>query len=213
MKLFGTDGVRGRAGEFPLDDRSVELVGREVGRRAAAAPGKARGLGESGARVAHPGVVPTPAVAELVLALSAAAGISVSASHNPFEDNGIKVFGPDGRKWSDQEEASLEEKLLASRESLPIPQPPTPTLPHSVDDSLAETYVERLLSSVPRRLEGMHIVLDTGNGAAYRVGPERAPRPFSTGPTDATSTRAAAPCTRRPWPRRRGSSKRGSGPR
>jgi phosphoglucosamine mutase len=193
VKLFGTDGLRGRAGEFPLDDLSLELVGREVGHRAAADPGKAtvvvggdtrestpgivtglaRGLGAAGARVAHAGVVPTPAVAELVLALSATAGISVSASHNPFEDNGIKIFGPDGRKWSDSDEAALEEKLLASRESDGATgRRSDGASGPRVDESLAETYVTRLLRSVPHKLEGTHIVLDAGNGAAYRVGPE-----------------------------------------
>ena len=203
MKLFGTDGLRGRAGAFPFDARSLHLVGREVGRRAAAArggstvviggdtrestpgivAGLASGLTAAGASLAHAGVVPTPAVAELVLAVSAASGISVSASHNPFEDNGIKIFGPDGRKWSDADEASLEEMLLASRESesvsgrrgegeKAIPGSPPPPLPRSVDESLAATYVERLLKSAPQRLDGLHIVLDAGNGAAYRVGPQ-----------------------------------------
>jgi phosphoglucosamine mutase len=202
VNLFGTDGLRGRAGEFPFDARSLDVVGREVGRRAASAHGKAtvviggdtrestpgivaglsRAMAAAGARVAHAGVVPTPAVAELVLALSAATGISVSASHNPFEDNGIKIFGPDGRKWADEQEASLEEMLLAARASegksgragegeKAIPHSPTPPLPPSVDDSLAETYVKRLLSSVPGTLDGLHIVLDAGNGAACRVGP------------------------------------------
>jgi phosphoglucosamine mutase len=192
VKLFGTDGLRGRAGEFPFDERSLDLTGREVGRRAAAVPGKAtvviggdtrestsgivdglsRGIAASGGTIAHAGVVPTPAVAELVLALSAAAGISVSASHNPFEDNGIKIFGPDGKKWSDEDEASLEEKLIASQASPPIPRSPAPPPPRPVDESLAETYVARLLRSAPRSLEGLHIVLDSGNGAAHRVGPE-----------------------------------------
>ena len=192
MKLFGTDGLRGRAGEFPLDPRSLDLAGREVGRRAAAASGKgtvviggdtrastprivaelSRGMAAAGAVVAHAGVVPTPAVAELVLALSSAAGISVSASHNPFEDNGIKVFGPDGRKWSDADEASLEEMLLASREAPAIPPSPAPAFLPSVDETLAETYVARLVQTIPQSLAGLHVVLDAGNGAAYRVGPE-----------------------------------------
>src|SRR5262249_16067538 len=140
VKLFGTDGLRGRAGEFPLDPASVFLVGREVGRRVAAsgaptvvvggdtrestgaiAGGLAAGVAGARGRVAHAGVVPTPAVAELVLAVSAGAGVSVSASHNPFEDNGIKIFGPDGKKWADEAEASLESLLLVSREGSPGP--------------------------------------------------------------------------------------------
>lgn len=192
MKLFGTDGLRGKAGAFPLDPASVERLGREVGRRASAAGGKtivvggdtrlstyeivsdlSRGIAESGCEPARAGIVPTPAVAELTVALSAAAGISVSASHNPWEDNGIKIFGPDGKKWADEEEESLEEILLASRPAEgEVSHSPTPPLPHSVDESLAETYVTRLLQKIPTRLDGLHIVMDAGNGAAYRVGPE-----------------------------------------
>jgi phosphoglucosamine mutase len=130
MKLFGTDGLRGNAGEFPLDPSSVRRVGREVGasldaRRAVVLGGDTRqstpalmeelsdGLELAGAKVACAGVIPTPGVAELVLALGAGAGISVSASHNPFEDNGIKIFGADGRKWPDEREDQFLDKLEA----------------------------------------------------------------------------------------------------
>jgi phosphoglucosamine mutase len=202
VKLFGTDGLRGRAGAFPFDETSLDLLGREVGRHAAGAgpgpvviggdtrestpgivAGLACGLAASGAKVAHAGIVPTPAVAELVLALSASAGVSVSASHNPYPDNGVKIFGPDGRKWADEWEAELEKVLLGSRgaegererggeEEKRRPRSPTPPLPPLVDESLAETYVSTLLKNVPQRLEGLSVVLDSGNGAAYRVGPE-----------------------------------------
>ena len=191
MKLFGTDGLRGKAGAFPLDTGSVRLVGREVGRRMAASGRRtvvvggdtrestpaiaaelAAGLAASGGTVAHAGVVPTPAVAELVLASSAGAGISISASHNPYEDNGIKIFGPDGRKWPDEQEASLENLLLDSRAADVLSHSPTPPLPPSVDPALAETYIARLLQKVPKQLGGLHVILDAGNGAAYRVGPK-----------------------------------------
>jgi len=138
LKLFGTDGLRGRAGVFPLDPRSLVTVGRDVGasvRREggttvvlggdtrestpAMAAELAAGLEQEGCRVAFAGVVPTPAVAELVLALPAGAGISVSASHNPHEDNGVKVFGADARKWPDEREEALERRLLAERDSSP----------------------------------------------------------------------------------------------
>ena len=129
MKLFGTDGLRGRADEFPLDSASVRLVGRELGLRLkASGDGPPRvviggdtrestprilgdlsaGLVEAGCGIAPAGVIPTPGVAELVLEIGAAAGVAVSASHNPWEDNGIKIFGPDGRKWPDAEEEILE---------------------------------------------------------------------------------------------------------
>jgi phosphoglucosamine mutase len=193
VKLFGTDGLRGRAGEFPLDPDSLRVVGREVG--ASVEEGKARiavlggdtrestpamvselatGLGQAGCGVAYAGVVPTPAVAELVLALGAGAGISVSASHNPYEDNGVKVFGSDGRKWPDEKEEALEAKLLASagkrktengkRESAGI----SPT----VDPALPALYLSRLLERVPHDLEGLSVLLDAGNGAAWALGPD-----------------------------------------
>jgi phosphoglucosamine mutase len=204
LKLFGTDGLRGRAGVFPLDPRSLRVLGREVGESIRRESGQrvvlggdtrestpamaaelAAGLEESGCAVAFAGVVPTPAVAELVLALRAGAGISVSASHNPYEDNGVKVFGRDGRKWPDEKEEALEEKLLSlpplppggAREVSPRRQDvPALTdgtaLPPTPDPALAETYLERLLSRVPRSLREIAVLLDAANGAAYRVGPE-----------------------------------------
>ena len=199
MKLFGTDGLRGRAGEFPLNPLSLRTVGREVGADARRegrgivvvggdtrestprmAGELASGLAEAGCRVAFAGVVPTPAVAELVLALGAGAGLSVSASHNPYEDNGVKVFGPDGRKWPDEKEEALEKTLLALRAEAALPLPargesvrvrdvPRPPPP---DPSLPELYLSRLLSRVERDLGGLSALLDAGNGAAWKLGPE-----------------------------------------
>ena len=194
MKLFGTDGLRGRAGAFPLDPASARIVGEEVGRAGGGRPvvlgGDTRestpklvaelaaGISRTGSAVANAGVIPTPAIAELVLALSACAGISVSASHNPYQDNGIKIFGPDGRKWADEKEERLEAVLLASRseateglageELRPHPGP----LPGGERGRLAEVYLARLAEHVPERLDGIAIVMDTGNGAAFEVGPE-----------------------------------------
>ncbi len=194
MKLFGTDGLRGKAGAFPLDNRTARLIGEEVGRGASggrtvvlggdtreSTPGLLRelasGLSRAGARVACAGVIPTPTVAELVLALGAEAGISVSASHNPYEDNGIKIFGSDGRKWPDEEEEKLEKVLLASRApegSAPARSfsPPTYPLPEATDSALAEIYIERLLARIRAPLGGIPMVADAGNGAAFRLGPE-----------------------------------------
>jgi phosphoglucosamine mutase len=195
MRLFGTDGLRGKAGVFPLDPASARLVGKDAGRAGAGRPvvlgGDTRestpgllaelaaGIVESGAKVANAGVIPTPAIAELVLALSAGAGISVSASHNPYEDNGIKIFGPDGRKWPDQEEERLEAALLAQKPAADPLLPGAKSPPHPGHlpggegaEELAELYLSRLAEHVPARLEGLAIVLDAGNGAAFRVGPE-----------------------------------------
>jgi phosphoglucosamine mutase len=196
MKLFGTDGLRGKAGEFPLDPASARLLGEEVGRSAGASrtvvlggdtrestpwllAELASGLSRAGCAVEWAGVIPTPAVAELVLALSAGAGISVSASHNPYEDNGIKIFGSDGRKWPDSEEERLEEVLLASRSrakqgGIGNKEPPHPlALPRGEGGgTLAEIYLSRLAEHVPARLDGLAIVMDAGNGAAFRIGPD-----------------------------------------
>jgi len=192
VKLFGTDGLRGKAGEFPLDFASLETIGRELGRRVSAA-GKpsvvlggdtresthailarlSSGLSESGCEVACAGVMTTPGVAELVLARGAGAGVSVSASHNPFEDNGVKIFGPDGRKLPDAEEQALEDVLLAARDSLAdAPEAGNGATPPEPDPGLARTYLERLAGYMPAHLEGLAIVVDAGNGAAYRLGPE-----------------------------------------
>jgi phosphoglucosamine mutase len=188
VKLFGTDGLRGRAGEFPLDARSLRIVGREVGasvrrdgRSTVVVGGDTRestsrlaadltaGLESSGCAVASAGVVTTPAVAELVLALSAGAGVSISASHNPWEDNGVKVFGPDGRKWPDEKEEGVERELLLPAGDERI-EPEAPTPP--VDSALPPLYLQRLLSRLPTRLTDLSVLFDAGNGAAYQLGPE-----------------------------------------
>ena len=192
MKLFGTDGLRGKAGVFPLDPRSLSTVGREVGASVRRDGGRnvvlggdtrestpamaaeiASGLEESGCAVAFAGVVPTPAVAELVLALRAGAGISISASHNPHEDNGVKIFGSDARKWPDEKEEALEETLRAGEPSPgDAPAPTGDRRPPPIDPSLSEIYLTRLLGRLPRKLHDVTALLDAGNGAAYRLGPQ-----------------------------------------
>ena len=187
MKLFGTDGLRGKAGDFPLDPASVRLLGRELGKRLSGGrPARvvvggdtrestprivadlAAGLAEGGCNVAAAGIITTPGVAELVLELGAAAGVAISASHNPYEDNGIKIFGPDGRKWPDEEEEFLEGKLLAAGPQASAPPTPAPPDP---DPGLVATYVSRLRASLPESLDGFSVLLDLGNGAAFRIGP------------------------------------------
>ena len=198
MKLFGTDGLRGRADEFPLDTASVRRLGYELGRRlrgSGAAHERvvlggdtrestprivgdlAAGLKEAGCGVASAGVITTPGVAELVLELSARAGIAVSASHNPYEDNGIKIFGSDGRKFPDEEEAYLEERILEGRDDADGPPSSAPPDP---DPGLATTYVSRLVGAVPKRLDGLAILIDAGNGAAFRIGPRALDRAGAT---------------------------------
>lgn len=204
MKLFGTDGLRGTAGVFPLDPASVRLLARKVG-ESLSAPGAgcrsvvlggdtrestpwivaelAHGLGTAGCEVACAGVVPTPGIAELVLALNAGAGVSVSASHNPYQDNGIKIFGADGRKWPDSAEEPVERALLAARNGAdeePRRRRDGKIEPPEPDPSLAEKYLERLTSHVRAKLDGLAVVIDAGNGAAHRIGPEALRRAGAT---------------------------------
>lgn len=131
-QLFGTDGIRGVAGEYPLDRRTVEIIGRALGMRMAAEhPGVqvvigqdtressewiaellARGLASRGVRAVEAGVITTPGIAYLARARNFAAGIVISASHNPWQDNGIKVFGHDGYKLSDEIEHQIEAEIF-----------------------------------------------------------------------------------------------------
>jgi len=191
MRLFGTDGLRGQAGEFPLDPATVRRLGETLGNRLDAACDRrvvlggdtrestpvlmaelAEGLSSSGCGIACAGILTTPGVAEVVLGLKAAAGISVSASHNPYQDNGIKIFGPDGRKLPDSEEERIEETLLAARGKDAGRRGRGYAGIQKVDPTLAEMYLARLAEHVPVRLDNLNIVVDAGNGAAYRLGPE-----------------------------------------
>ncbi len=139
---------------------------------------------ESGPRIAHSltagiqagggvaefiGIVPTPAVAFLCRTSTAAAGISISASHNPFEDNGVKIFGSDGMKLSDALEKAIEEELLAlRREGKTVDDAPLVEAPE-----LIRKYEDFLVGGLPPgALAGQRVVLDTGHGAAYRIGPD-----------------------------------------
>jgi phosphoglucosamine mutase len=185
VKLFGTDGIRGEAGAFPLDQETVFRLGEILAPSLGLAGAEGRvivggdtrestpalvaaicaGLASGGVAVEHAGVVPTPAIAALVILRGAAAGISISASHNPWQDNGIKIFGPDGRKWPDSGEAEIERRLAE----------PAPELTHGeflvppVEKGLAAEYLGRLPEL---SLAGMNVLLDCGNGAAYRLAPE-----------------------------------------
>lgn len=197
QKLFGTDGVRGRAGEFPLDLQTVEAIGyflaqilrrdRKVDRprvvvawdgresgpglATALAAGLRRGNGE----MLFAGLLPTPGVAYLTRLLGADAGISISASHNPWQDNGIKIFSPSGEKLPSSEEQEIESHLLdGDRPVEPVPAS-SPAPP--VDPSLEQAYVRFLADSDGNPdLAGLTIVVDAANGAASSI----APRLFET---------------------------------
>ena len=185
-QLFGTDGIRGVAGEYPLDARTVYAVGAALARRLAPRSGPAVLIGmdtrqsglelaellaagladDGGAGVRFAGVMPTAAVSFLVEREACAAGVMISASHNPFEDNGIKVFGPNGFKIPDEVEHEIEELIfkLAGGELSPR------RLPLAVDENLERHYLEHLLQAgpPPAELRRLRVIADCSNGAACR---------------------------------------------
>ncbi|HXS78080.1 MAG TPA: phosphoglucosamine mutase [Terracidiphilus sp.] len=190
-KLFGTDGIRGIAGEPPLDANTVYATGLALGHslRGKAEPkvllGRdtresgpwitatiAAALRESGVAVESAGVVPTPAVAFLARRYGCDAGVVISASHNPWRDNGIKLFGPDGFKLPDATELAIEDEIVRHAKSADVgdakSRPPVEDNP-----ALRADYIQFLMSCVPElSLKGMRIVADCANGAAAAVAPE-----------------------------------------
>lgn len=195
-KLFGTDGIRGKASKFPLDSGTVRIIGaslarhlaektdgrspyiiigrdtRESGPRIESALAEgARGLG---AKVASAGVITTPGVAFLTGDLQADAGVVISASHNPFEDNGIKVFDPSGRKLDRHTEAKIEADIAAGEFAKTSGF--TTAEPDSSDegDELRGRYLDYLQHRVAQdlSLEGSVIVADCANGAASDLAPD-----------------------------------------
>jgi phosphoglucosamine mutase len=191
-RLFGTDGIRAAAGEFPLDATTIFACGLALGhslRKMAPEPAVilgrdtresspwigallAEGLRETGARVESAGVVPTPAVAFLAQTHGFQAGVVISASHNPWQDNGIKLFGADGFKLADAVEKAMEEEILHHASLADAPDPAT--LPLLEDNAaLRADYIQFLLDCVPGlRLKNLRIVADCANGAAAAVAPE-----------------------------------------
>lgn len=184
-RLFGTDGIRGEAGEPPLDPDTVSQVGaalaaslrREgfpepiqvvVGRdtresSAGIAAAVAGGVSAANGIVRSAGVIPTPGVAHLVQALEAQAGVVVSASHNPWRDNGVKVFSAIGRKLPDAVEAEIEEEIDRANPGPPVDVP--------VETHLRDVYVQHLTAALPHALKGLRVVVDAANGAAFEVAP------------------------------------------
>src|ERR1700733_2784357 len=190
-RLFGTDGIRGTANPAPMtaevalklgqaagllftrgDHRHRVIIGKDTRLSGyMLEPALTAGFIGAGMNVTLAGPLPTPAIAMLTRSLRADLGVVISASHNPYEDNGIKLFGPDGAKLSDETELEIEalmETDLSARLAAP--------------DSLGRAsrrgaapgrYIEAAKSSLERglRLDGLRIVLDCANGAAYKVAP------------------------------------------
>ena len=190
-KLFGTDGVRGRANSFPMTAEMALRLGAAAGRyfrregRAAhrVVIGKdtrlsgymlenalTAGLTSTGMNVLLLGPVPTPAVGFLTRSMRADLGVMISASHNPHQDNGIKFFGPDGFKLSDEAEAEIE-AMLAGEIALAAPE--TIGRAKRIEDGRGR-YQEFVKTTLPAgvRLDGLKVVIDCANGAAYRAAPE-----------------------------------------
>ena len=189
-KLFGTDGIRGVAGEYPLDKKTVYAVGRALGDHMPAGPRRVvigqdtressgwmadtltAGLRDSGVETASAGVVPTPAIAYLTHTHEFSAGVVISASHNPWRDNGIKVFGRDGYKLPDQVELEIETEIFALLKENAAPTgdaSPAPSLPG--DPNLRQDYLNWLARALPGA-DRLRIVVDCANGAATTVAPE-----------------------------------------
>jgi phosphoglucosamine mutase len=190
-KLFGTDGVRGPANSHPMTPEIVMRVGMAAGRlftrgehRHRVVIGKdtrlsgymiesalVAGFTSVGMDVFQFGPLPTPAVAMLTRSLRADLGVMISASHNPFHDNGIKLFGPDGNKLSDETERQIE-ALMANGLETGLAEPAKLGRAKRIDDSQAR-YIEFAKRTFPKnlRLDGMRVVIDCAHGAAYKVAP------------------------------------------
>jgi len=194
QRLFGTDGIRGIAGEYPLDKKTIQIIGRAIVSNLArdlrrspsvvigrdtreSGPGiesaLAAGAIAAGASVKSAGVITTPGVAYLTRAVPFDAGIVISASHNPYQDNGIKVFSQSGKKLADEMERRIEAEIISA---------PTDVNPDPGNLREAETleqasyqakYLDYLAGDVARglKLNGLRIVLDCANGSASSIAP------------------------------------------
>ena|SRR5437588_6547182 len=194
-QLFGTDGIRGVAGEFPLTKQSTYLIGRALGHdlirnhaRPQAIIGQdtrqssrwiadrvAEGLAAVGVDVHSAGVITTPGVAYLARSRKMAAGVVISASHNPWTDNGIKVFSGDGFKLTDERELAIEKEIFALLQNpsaaddtaLKVPRPSLPG-----EAELRQAYIKSLAASVKSDLRKLRVLVDCANGAATAEAPE-----------------------------------------
>jgi phosphoglucosamine mutase len=191
-KLFGTDGIRASAGEFPLNSAAIPAIGRAIAEKLG---GKVlvgqdtrisspwifellqKGFSSTTATIQNAGVIPTPAVALLTKWLGYSGGVMISASHNVYSDNGIKVFGPDGTKLKDSDETQMEQRIheLTGDHDIraKVDTIPSDTISASNSAGWNERYQEILLSHFPNSdwLRGLRIVLDCANGAMSEVAP------------------------------------------
>jgi phosphoglucosamine mutase len=193
-QLFGTDGIRGVAGEFPLTPESTYFIGRALGHDLV--KGQPRpivvigqdtressgwiadrvmlGLSSCGCEVHSAGIITTPGVAYLVRSRKYAAGVVISASHNPWTDNGIKVFSGDGYKLPDAHELAIEKEIFSLLENQQFGEPCAAKLPASLpgEASLRRAYIEWLAKSVKADFSRLRVLVDCANGAATAEAPE-----------------------------------------
>ncbi|MGN7439174.1 MAG: phosphoglucosamine mutase [Alcanivorax sp.] len=194
-KYFGTDGIRGKANAFPMTPDMVlkvamatasvlrkERDGKHMDRVVIGKDTRlsgymleqamSAGFVAMGMDVILIGPIPTPGIAKLTRSLRADVGVMISASHNPYQDNGIKLFGPDGHKLADEIQDKIEEKIDSDLSS-ELVAPEDLGKASRLDDALGR-YIESLKRSIPRRgtLEGLKVVVDCANGAAYKVAPQ-----------------------------------------
>ena len=197
-KLFGTDGMRGEAGSFPLDADTIETVGASLARRLAEKLGRrplivigrdtresggwleealVAGLARAGADSKSAGVITTPGVAFLSRTLPADAGVVISASHNPYRDNGIKIFAPSGRKLDEETERLIERDVFAAPRSSAIENTADLDIVKTEagePSELQSRYANFLANEIGQglSLRGIRLVLDCANGAASKLAPE-----------------------------------------
>ncbi|MGI8668589.1 MAG: phosphoglucosamine mutase [Aridibacter sp.] len=190
-KLFGTDGIRGEAGKFPLDEKTIEIIGSSLAKQVCKETGKAanfvigrdtresgewiekafcKGITREKANCVSAGIITTPGIAYLTNAENFDAGIVISASHNPFEDNGIKIFSPTGKKISRETEEQIEKDIRNSGQWSVVSG-------QSVDISKVSEYQQKYLEHLANEfdglsLSGLKIVVDCANGAASKLAPE-----------------------------------------
>ncbi len=192
-KLFGTDGVRGLANREPMTVKTALILGCAIAAQSLSKPAHhhrilvgtdtrvscsmleaalVAGICSRGADALLAGIMPTPGIAFLTTNMRCDAGVVISASHNPYEDNGIKVFGSDGFKLSDEAELALEQLMLDETAFVDGPTGRSVGKTTRMEDALGR-YVVFVKNILPREftLDGIRLVLDCANGAGYRAGP------------------------------------------
>lgn len=186
--LFGTDGIRGLAGTYPLDSKTAHAVGSALGKFVERSKQErqvvigmdtresgtwlaaevAGGLARHGVAADFAGITTTPGIAYLARTGPFAAGVMISASHNPYRDNGIKLIAHTGYKLPDEQEEQLESEIFAVLRDGVAPSPAD----LQVDEDLDHTYIDHLAGTLPGGLAGLRIVVDCANGSASFLAPE-----------------------------------------